>query len=373
MRVRAGESPAEVAASIGTSVERVMRFAGPVMDERSRIAGESRRARARRSNRDGADSAVVQFGEAVDARFAAHGITATDVSWDARRREDGEWLVTAEWMGGEGTHSAEWLFHRGTRTVTPIDETAGDLLSDRPIRPVMPPEPTRPTLVAAPPLVPGIVAFPPMPDAHTGPIPPVDDVFDQEAPPEGPREVPPLVSAEPTLAFDEPPLPLGIAGPAAHPSVLDRLNNRNAAKRDESDDERAARARVPSWDDILLGVRAPTPRTDPAPPLAARHQLGHFQGKVVARVGLSRTVGCRERRRPARTTGNRRHRLAAVALGPAAPPLRDRSADHRHRGDAGPVARPLDRHRQGRRRPDPAPRRLRPVGAQRARARLRHR
>ncbi len=255
MRVRAGESPAEVAASIGTSVERVMRFAGPVMDERSRVAGESRRARARRSNRDGADSAVVQFGEAVDARFAAHGITATDVSWDARRREDGEWLVTAEWMGGEGRHSAEWLFHRGTRTVTPIDETAGDLLSDRPIRPIMPPEPARPTLVAAPPLVHGIVAFPPMPDAHTGPIPPVDDVFDQEAPPEGPREVPPLVAAEPTLAFDEPPLPLGIAGPAAHPSILDRLNNRNAAKRDESDDERAARARVPSWDDILLGVR----------------------------------------------------------------------------------------------------------------------
>jgi hypothetical protein len=26
-------------------------------------------------------------------------------------------------------------------------------------------------------------------------------------------------------------------------------------RREESDDERAARARVPSWDDILLGVR----------------------------------------------------------------------------------------------------------------------
>jgi hypothetical protein len=120
---------------------------------------------------------------------------------------------------------------------------------------VLPPEPSRPTLVAAPPLVPGIVAFPPMPDAHTGPIPPVDDVFDQEAPPEGPREVPPLASAATTSAFDEPPLPLGIAAPAAHPSIPGRLNNRTATKREESDDERAARARVPSWDDILLGVR----------------------------------------------------------------------------------------------------------------------
>jgi len=256
MRVRAGEAPADVAASIGTSLERVMRFAGPVMDERVRIAGEARRARARRTNHEGADNPVVQFGEAVDQRFAAHGITATDVSWDARRREDGEWLVIARWVGGESQHSAEWLFHRTTRSVTPVDDTATDLLSDRPVRPMLPPEPERPALVAAPPLVPGIVAFPPMPEASTGPIPRVEEVFDQDAPPEGPREVPPLVPATTDLAFDEPPLPLGIVDPAQRPAaVLARLANRSAAKRDETDDERAARARVPSWDDILLGVR----------------------------------------------------------------------------------------------------------------------
>jgi hypothetical protein len=255
MRVRAGESPADVATSLGTNVERVMRFAGPVMDERRRIADEARRARARRTNHDGADNAVVVFGEAVDQRFAAHGITAADVSWDARRRLDGEWLVTAEWLGGESRHGAQWLFHRGTRTVTPIDEAATDLLSDRPIRPVLPAEPARPTLAAAPPLAPGIVAFPPMPEAHTGPIPRFEEVFDQEAPPEGPRELPALVPAISAPQFDEPPLPLGITLPTPQPATLDRLSNRHAAKRDESDDERAARARVPSWDDILLGVR----------------------------------------------------------------------------------------------------------------------
>ena len=254
MRVRAGESPADVAASIGTSLDRVMRFAGPVLDERVRIADEARRARARR----GGEGPPVQFGEAVDNRFAAHGIAATDVSWDARRRDDGGWFVTAQWLGGEGEHYAEWLFDRGTRTVTPVDDTAADLLSDRPIRPLLPPEPSRPTLVAAPPLVPGIVAFPPMPDAHTGPIPVIEEVFDQEAKLEGPREMPPLVPATSALHFDEPPLPLGISEPAQRPTA-DRLANRHAAKREESDDERAARARVPSWDDILLGVRRPEP------------------------------------------------------------------------------------------------------------------
>lgn len=253
VRVRAGESPDELAASYGMPLERVMRFAAAVLDERVRIAQEARRARARRGTEAG-ESKVVQFGEAVDERFAAHGIDAIAVSWDSRRRDDGEWLVVAHWLGGDATHGAEWLFHRASRTVTPLDDTAADLLSDRPIRPVLPPEPARPNLVAAPPLAPGVVAFPPMPEAATGPVPVVEEVFDQEAPPEGPREVPPLVPVAAAIDFDAPPLPLGIHDPAPQHGV-GALRNLGVSRREESDEERAARARVPSWDDILLGIR----------------------------------------------------------------------------------------------------------------------
>jgi hypothetical protein len=273
MRVRAGEDPAALAAESGMELERIMRFAGAVVAERLRIADEARRARARRTTGDAmaaggtfdggfgsapsgdAEAKIVVFGEAVDERFGAHGIPADSVSWDSHRRDDGEWVVVATWLGGTTEHSAQWLFSRSLRTVTPLDDTAADLLSNRPIRPVAPPEPVRPALVGAPPLVRGVVAFPPMPDAHTGPLPPVDDVFDQEAPPEGPREVPPLVPAAVSmLSFDEPPLPLGIADPGNRPAAgtLRSLGNH---RRDESDEERAARARIPSWDDILLGTR----------------------------------------------------------------------------------------------------------------------
>ncbi|MBN9183706.1 MAG: DUF3071 domain-containing protein, partial [Microbacterium sp.] len=48
IRVRAGEPPEELAAAHGMSLERLMRFAGPVLEERRRIADEARRARARR-------------------------------------------------------------------------------------------------------------------------------------------------------------------------------------------------------------------------------------------------------------------------------------------------------------------------------------
>jgi hypothetical protein len=256
VRVRAGESPQAIADAYGIALDRVMRFAAAAIDERMRIAGEARRARARRTGTEGAEGRVVQFGEAVDDRFRAHGIDAESVTWDARRRDDGEWLIVASWLGGEATHAAEWLFSRATRTVTPLDDTAADLLSDRPIRPVVPATPERPSLAAAPPLAPGVVAFPPMPEAVTGPVPQVDEVFDQEAPPEGPREVPPLVpAAAAAVDLDEPTLPLsGLADAAARPKV-GALRNVGTGRRDESEEERAARARIPSWDDILLGIK----------------------------------------------------------------------------------------------------------------------
>jgi hypothetical protein len=271
MRVRAGASPEQLAEDHDMTMERVLRFAGPVLAERTRISDEARRARARRSTTEGQS---VVFGEAVEGRFTAHGIDPSTVTWDAYRREDGQWIVTAGWLGGESDRIAEWVFHLAGRTVTPLDDTAADLLSDRPIRPTPTvDQPKRPSLVSAPPLAPGVVAFPPMPDADTGPLPAVDEVFDQDALDDhpsrgGPRRIAGM-ALETGDDCDAPPLPLrladSIAGgdsliPAAPPGArtgrLPRVANLAAASRDdETEEERAARARIPSWDDILLGVR----------------------------------------------------------------------------------------------------------------------
>lgn len=302
VRVRSGESPEDLAAEHGMSLERVMRFAAPVVAERTRITDEAHRARARRTSSESGEPAVVVFGEAVTDRFEAYGIEASTVSWDSRRRDDGVWLVSATWIGGDGEHGAEWSFDRGSRSVAPLDGAAADLLSNRPIRPVTPPPP----VAAVPRLTSGVIAFPPFPDAHTGPIERVEEVFDQEAPAEGPRDLPPFLpqtpgggpgdrtalagpgsSAHPdpdpvpTTAeevpidgdsataevatidlrfedgseFIESPLPLAIKDsdgrPAANVATLHTLG----ARREETEEDKASRARIPSWDDILLGVR----------------------------------------------------------------------------------------------------------------------
>ncbi|HEY3631366.1 MAG TPA: septation protein SepH [Jatrophihabitantaceae bacterium] len=232
MRVRAGEAPHELAEESGVSIDRVLMFAGPVLDERSRMADEARRARARRSTPDGQ---LVNFGEAVDERFAAHGIDPMAVRWDSHRRDDGQWIVSAGWRGGESERTAEWSFSLAARAVTPMDETASDLLSDRPIRPV----------VAAVPDLP--LASTSTADAPTGPLPMMTSqppmanhpstskasnqpfVADRPAAGDEDRFTPPTVSEE------APPLPLRVV--------------------DETEEQKAARARIPSWDDILLGVR----------------------------------------------------------------------------------------------------------------------
>jgi DUF3071 family protein len=279
MRVRAGASPQDIADANEMSLDRVLRFAGAVLEERARVAQEARRARARRST---SDAQTVVFGDAVDLRFAAHGIEPSAVSWDSRRRADGQWIVSAHWVGGEADRVAEWAFHLGTRNVTPMDGAAADLLSDRPIRAAVPvPEtPERPSLAAAPPLAPGVVAFP-MLDTRTDPLPtalreditaPRDDVFDQDALDEDPRRVGAFAEARPTREDADaktevlaPPLPLRLAEPVpdapsdpptAREPAPAKVKNLGIAHREETR-ERApnGKPRVPSWDDILMGVR----------------------------------------------------------------------------------------------------------------------
>ncbi len=247
VRVRSGESPEDLAADSGTSIERVMRFAFPVLEERARVGDEARRARARR---DG-DGALVPFGETVDRRFAAHGIDPLSVSWDSFRRPDGSWVVIASWTAGETERHAHWAFSLTARTVLPADEIGSDLLSERPLRPV----------VRA---VPDPVEDPEA-DARRRAQ---EELFDQEATESR--------TYTPVPSDDEPPLPLRLADPIrppqhavpaepreptlsddlfghsepaaeAEPPAVHRGSGRSKAAREQT--------KIPSWDDILLGVR----------------------------------------------------------------------------------------------------------------------
>jgi hypothetical protein len=325
-RVRAGASPESIAEDADLPLDKVMRFAFPVLQERVRVADEARRARARRTTPTG-DMAV--FGEIVDGRLAAHGVDPADVAWDAFRRLDGGWTVTAGWRdvaAGDGASGvdrfAQWSFALASRVISPLDDTASDLLSDRPLRPVGldepddvvedvatvggayedipladPRQPTGPIpggLRLAPPPAPEYAGqghphdgppetTPPSPPSPAASVPSAADPFagaawpadpaprglgsffdrpgTHAAPVEAAGQHPsqhatqqPAELTEPVVDPAEPLLPFAFEPPAPN-APTGRRFRRDEAEADESADGKAARARIPSWDDILLGVR----------------------------------------------------------------------------------------------------------------------
>src|SRR5687767_11625191 len=78
-RIRAGESADDVARVAGVPVDRVLRYAGPVLQERAMLAQHARRTKLRTSAKG------ATLAEVVDGRLGQHGIDAEKISWDAYR------------------------------------------------------------------------------------------------------------------------------------------------------------------------------------------------------------------------------------------------------------------------------------------------
>src|SRR5215210_7757044 len=121
-RIRAGQTPEQVAADSGAPVDRIMRFAHPVLQERSRVAEQAREARVRLSE----GTLTVNLRQFMAERVRMIGTDPHAVEYDAHRADDGTWLVTGSWRSGEESGTACWAFDVAGRTVTPSDAATMD-------------------------------------------------------------------------------------------------------------------------------------------------------------------------------------------------------------------------------------------------------
>jgi Protein of unknown function (DUF3071) len=138
-RIRAGASVEQVAAAAGVDVDRVQRFAHPVLLERSRAAELATAAHPVLA--DG--PAVLTLLETVTSALMARGLNPDTTTWDAWRNEDGRWTVQMGWKAGRSDNLAHFRFCPGAHggTVTAVDDAASELIDpnfDRPLRPVAP-------------------------------------------------------------------------------------------------------------------------------------------------------------------------------------------------------------------------------------------
>lgn len=142
-RLRTGATVAEVIEASGLSEKHVLRYAGPVADERAFYASRARgtlvaRASTAENHRMAFGDAPATLEDMVKVRLRAVGVQLNTLSWDAWRREDGLWAVVADFDAASSeVHAeaigqpppAEWVYDPAARAVRAVNKWAESLIS----------------------------------------------------------------------------------------------------------------------------------------------------------------------------------------------------------------------------------------------------
>jgi hypothetical protein len=241
-RIRAGETPEQVAAASGTRVERIMRFAHPVIQERARVAEQARDARVRLSE-SAPNVALQQF---MTDRLRLIDSDLEAVTWDAYRSDDGTWQVTGAWRAGEKSGTTRWSFDLPSRTVTPSDAATTDFAEGTRLVRVVPEVPVGLTVASARRGVTVVREAAPsdddlVHDTVTPDILPSDLVAKDDVPVRD-------VHAATGTPDDDRSIDALLDEVAEHDTVV-------LGRTGEEPDADDPRARIPAWEDIVFGVR----------------------------------------------------------------------------------------------------------------------
>jgi hypothetical protein len=130
-RIRAGETPEAVAQVAGTSLDKVMPYAAPVLAERAHVAERAQRASIRRRLVEGgAPPSARTLGDAVGSHLRTRNVDPETVTWDAWRREDGRWTLTGSYTTTGRVGAAHFSFDAPGNYVVADDDDAHWLLGE---------------------------------------------------------------------------------------------------------------------------------------------------------------------------------------------------------------------------------------------------
>lgn len=120
--IRSGVSVEELAASSGDSVEYVLKFAIPVLEELSHMLASALAVRVEIEPDRFNEKRFREFGELMNERLANGG--AGSVSWSAHRVTPFTWAIGANYSTPGGDGYALWHFDPRALTISPEDESA---------------------------------------------------------------------------------------------------------------------------------------------------------------------------------------------------------------------------------------------------------
>ena len=140
-RLRAGAGVEDLAREIGWSNEKVERFAGPILQERSYILSVANAVVIKNAGSRDAQT----FLEVVTAKLSANGVSADSLEWNTHRRDDGKWVIRLSYPTvnnfAEGHRDAVWFFDMNKRLILSEDEGASWIMGEAQPAAVRRPEP----------------------------------------------------------------------------------------------------------------------------------------------------------------------------------------------------------------------------------------
>lgn len=131
-RLRAGALIEDLAREAGWSYDKVERFAGPILQERSYVLSVAYSVVIKNSGSKDAQT----FLEVVTSKLGANGVSADLLEWNTHRRDDGQWVIRLQYPTvnnfGDGAKSkdAVWFFDMTKRVIVAEDEGASWIMGE---------------------------------------------------------------------------------------------------------------------------------------------------------------------------------------------------------------------------------------------------
>ena len=124
-RLRAGALIEDIAREARWSYDKVERFAGPILQERAYILSLANQVVIRHQNRE-----PLSFVEVVTNRLASNGVAADALEWNTHRRDDGQWVIRLNYPNRDGQGDAVWFFDMAKRVIVAEDEGASWIMGE---------------------------------------------------------------------------------------------------------------------------------------------------------------------------------------------------------------------------------------------------
>ena len=136
-RLRTGESPESIAQDGNTTVEKVERFSGPILQERQFIIDQVASVIVRKEP----GREPVNFGDAIVLRLAPRGVDITQINYNCWRLETGIWTIQVSYPTSDRPGIGKWEFDPTRRALNALDDNARWLLGEETPAPRAPLEP----------------------------------------------------------------------------------------------------------------------------------------------------------------------------------------------------------------------------------------